>query len=158
MNILKFPNPKLRIKAQTVKKIDTGICSLLDTMAELMYLNKGVGLAATQVGVNKQLVVLDTGQGLFKLINPEIIKKEGSEVLEEGCLSVPETCINVKRSKQVTMNYMTVTGDPAQIKADGLFARAVQHEIDHLRGILIVDYANPIKKYIIKKKAMKRKL
>jgi peptide deformylase len=146
MDVLTLPNPILRKKVQEVKKVGAEERSILDDMAETMYLKSGVGLAAIQVGIQKSLIVADVGDGLMKFINPVIIKKEGSESQEEGCLSVPETCVNVKRAKKIVMEYLDEKGEPASISAQGLLARVLQHEVDHLTGRLIVDYMSPLKK------------
>ena len=113
-------------------------------MAKLMYLSQGVGLAAQQVGIDKQLAVIDIGNGLIKFINPVIIKRQGIDLLEEGCLSVPGVSIKVKRAKSVTVHFLDEEGSVQQLHADGLLARALQHELDHLAGVLIIDYVNPV--------------
>lgn len=149
MDVLCLPNPLLRKKAQDVKRIGDEERSILVDMAQTMYLKGGVGLAAVQVGIDKSLVVVDIGVGLMKFINPTIIKKEGRESQEEGCLSVPEACVNVKRAKKIVADYLNEKGEPLRIAAEGLLARVLQHEIDHLMGKLIVDYINPLKKKIM---------
>ena len=98
------------------------------------------------IGIDKNMIVVDIGEGLLRVINPVIIKKEGNESQEEGCLSVPETCVNVKRAKKILVNYLNEKGEPLSIAAEGLLARVLQHEIDHLMGKLIIDYMNPLKK------------
>lgn len=120
-----------------------------------MYISKGVGLAATQVGVDKRIAVIDVGEGLLNIINPVIVKAIGSEIEEEGCLSVPDTIVKVKRAKTVAVNFMDEAGQARQLKASGLLARAIQHEIDHMEGRLIIDYLSPIKKILIKTKGLK---
>ncbi len=149
--IRKYPDPILRKKARKVDRITDLEKKLLHQMAETMYLNRGVGLAANQVGIDKQLAVVDVGSGLFKLVNPVIDKKEGSEVMEEGCLSVPEWCIKVRRSRKITVNYLNEDGNVSQLRAEGLLSRAIQHELDHLSGKLIIDHINPIKRLFLKK-------
>ncbi|OGW93708.1 MAG: peptide deformylase [Omnitrophica bacterium RIFCSPLOWO2_02_FULL_45_16] len=146
IEVLCLPNPLLRKKARDVKRIGGEERNILVDMAQTMYLKGGVGLAAVQVGIDKSLVVVDIGDGLMKFINPIIIKKEGSESQEEGCLSVPETCVNVKRAKKIVADYLNEKGEPLRIAAEGLLARVLQHEIDHLMGKLIVDYMSPLKK------------
>ena len=146
MDVICMPDPILRKKAQDVKKIGDDERKILADMAETMYLKGGVGLAAVQVGIGKNMVVIDIGEGLIKFINPVIIKKEGSESQEEGCLSVPETCVNIKRAKKILVNYLNEKGEPLSIAAEGLLARVLQHEIDHLMGKLIIDYMSPLKK------------
>lgn len=150
--IKKFPDPTLRKKASKVLRITSSEKEILCEMARLMYLSQGVGLAATQVGIDKQLVVIDVGGGLIKLINPAIAKREGLEAMEEGCLSVPDLSVKIRRSRCVTVNFMDEEGEVQKLHADGLLARAVQHELDHLLGILIVDYVNPVKKLLLKRK------
>ncbi len=146
MEIKRFPDPVLRRKGEDVKSIGNDEKRVLADMAETMYLKGGVGLAAVQVGIHRNMVVIDIGDGLRKMINPVMSKKEGSITQEEGCLSVPEKCVNVKRSKKVVVNYLNEDGQAIRLSAEGLLARVIQHEIDHLRGKLIVDYLNPLKK------------
>lgn len=150
--IKKFPDPILRKKAAKISKITSCEKELLAEMAKIMYLSQGVGLAATQVGMSKQLAVIDVGTGLLKLVNPVITRRAGSELLEEGCLSVPEISVKIKRSSLVIVNFLNEEGVACQIHADGLLARAVQHELDHLSGVLIIDYLNPVKKIFMKRR------
>ena len=154
--IKKFPDPILRKKAAKVFKVTSQERDILNEMAKAMYLAQGVGLAASQVGIDKQLAVIDVGDGLIKLINPVVAKKEGSELLEEGCLSVPGILVKVKRARMVTVNFLDETGSAKHLSADGLLARALQHEIDHLTGVLIIDYLNPVKKLLLKHKIGKK--
>ena len=126
-------------------------------MAKTMYLKGGVGLAASQVGIDKQLAVIDVGNGLISLINPIIVKRDGREVLEEGCLSVPGINVKIRRSKMVTAHFLDEDGKAQKLHADGLLARALQHELDHLAGILIIDYVNPVKKILLRRALTKRK-
>jgi peptide deformylase len=142
--IVKIGEDILREKAIEVKKITPNIIKLLDNMAETMYEAKGVGLAAPQVGVSKRVVVIDVGDGLLELINPMIIKKTGSEVDEEGCLSVPNKTGRVKRAAEVVVQAMDRNGEMKEYHADAFLARAMQHETDHLDGILFVDIADKI--------------
>lgn len=158
MDIVCLPNACLRKKAVKVLKISDEEKRVLDEMAETMYIKGGVGLAACQVGIDKQLVVIDIGDGLIKLVNPVIIKKEGYEALEEGCLSVPEAVIKVKRAKKITVEYLNEKGEAMTITAEGLLARVIQHEVDHLLGKLIVDYLSPIKKLFFSNRLTIRKL
>ncbi len=146
----KFPDPILRKEASCITKVSDSERESLSKMAEAMYLNNGVGLAAQQVGIAKQLAVIDVGNGLVKLINPLIIKKEGLEIEEEGCLSVPEAIVKVRRAKRVVVSFLNENGEACQITAEGLLARTIQHEIDHLSGRLIIDYLNPIKRLFLK--------
>ena len=156
LKIKVFPDSILRTKAEKVGGISESEKKLLVTMATTMYLNSGVGLAAVQVGIGKQLAVIDIGNGLIKMINPAIVKKEGAEIEEEGCLSVPGISVKVKRAKSVTVNFLNEGGDLVQLEADGLLARAIQHEVDHLAGILILDHVNPIKKLLLRGKLKKK--
>ena len=158
MDIVCLPNACLRKKAVKVFKISDEEKRILDEMAETMYIKGGVGLAACQVGIDKQLVVIDIGDGLIKLVNPVIIKKEGYEALEEGCLSVPEAVIKVKRAKKITVEYLNEKGEAMTMTAEGLLARVIQHEVDHLLGKLIVDYLSPIKKLFFSNRLTIRKL
>jgi peptide deformylase len=155
LKIRVFPDVCLKKKAAKISSVGEKEKKMLDEMAATMYLNSGVGLAAVQVGIDKQLAVIDVGTGLIKLINPEIIKCEGSQSEEEGCLSVPGVAVKVKRAKKVTVRFLNEEGLTVQVRAEGLLSRAMQHEIDHLCGILIIDRLNPIKKMFLKKKAPK---
>ena len=157
LGIKKFPDPFLRKIASKVVKVTSGEKEILAEMAKIMYLSQGVGLAATQVGINKQLAVIDVGNGLLKLINPVIVKRCGRESLEEGCLSVPGISIKIKRSRTVTAHFLDEDGNAQQLHADGLLARALQHELDHLDGTLIIDYVNPVKKMLLRRALTKRK-
>lgn len=147
-----FPESILRKKTEKVGHVTDSERSILDKMADLMYLSQGVGLAATQVGIDKQLAVIDVGDGLIKMINPVIIKRDGSDTSDEGCLSCPGTTVKVKRAKKVVVQFLNENGDVMQLKAEGLLAKAVQHELDHLAGKLILDYLGPIKKMFLKTK------
>ncbi len=156
LKIRVFPDPELRVRADKVASVGQAERNILSDMAETMYLNQGVGLAATQVGIAKSLVVIDVGNGLLKLVNPVITKREGSEVSEEGCLSVPGECIKIKRSKTVVVSFLNESGEPSRINGGGLLAKALQHELDHLSGKLIVDYLSPIKKILVRTKSCRR--
>lgn len=146
MEIKRFPDPALRRKGENVKSIGSAEKRVLADMAETMYLKGGVGLAAVQVGIHRNMVVIDIGDGLIKMVNPVIAKKKSSETQEEGCLSVPDKCVNVKRSKKVVVDYLDEDGRAIRLSAEGLLARVIQHEIDHLFGKLIIDYLSPLKK------------
>lgn len=134
----------LRQKAQEVTKITPNIHKLLDNMAETMYEANGVGLAAPQIGVPKRVVVVDVGSGLLELINPVIVKKTGEALEQEGCLSVPGVVGEVRRAQKVVLQALNREGEVMEYEADGLLARAFQHEVDHLNGILFVDIAEKI--------------
>jgi peptide deformylase len=137
-----FGDPALRKKAKQVKDITDRHRDILNQMSRIMYTCSGIGLASSQVGIDESMIVVDIGSGLYKLINPKIVKREGSQVLEEGCLSVPGACIKVKRAKKVLIEALDESGEPAKIEAEDLLACVFQHEIDHLKGRLVIDYAS----------------
>ena len=137
-------NPVLRQVAAKVTKVDKKIKRLLSDMADTMYEADGVGLAAPQVGVSSRIVVIDIGEGVIEMINPEIICKEGTCINVEGCLSVPNFDGEVERAKSVKVKYQDRNGKPVVLDATDLLAIAVQHELDHLDGILFVDKANAL--------------
>lgn len=134
----------LREKAKEVKSVTPNILKLLDNMAETMYDAEGIGLAAPQIGVPKRVVVVDIGDGLVELINPVIIAKEGEVIDQEGCLSVPNVTGEVKRAQKVVVHALDREGVLMEYEAEDLIARAFQHEIDHLDGVLFVDVAEKI--------------
>ena len=136
----------LRKRAQKVTKLGRTIEKLLDNMRDTMYAYKGVGLAAPQIGVSKQVIVVDVGEGPVELINPEITAMDGSETDTEGCLSVPGMTGEVKRAIKVRVKGLDRSGHNVDIQAEGFFARALHHEIDHLNGILFLDKAQNLKK------------
>lgn len=142
--IVKHPDPVLREKAHPVKKITPNVLRLLDDLAETMYDAEGVGLAAPQVGITKRLAVVNCGEGLIEMINPEIISKEGFEVGSEGCLSIPGVSGDVQRYQKVTVRCLDRDGQERTYIGEGLLARAFQHEIDHLNGVLFIDLAEKI--------------
>ena len=157
LKIRKFPDPVLRTKAPKVAAISKTERDMLAEMAQTMYLSQGVGLAAVQVGIKKQLAVVDVGGGLIKMVNPVIAKAEGFEAVEEGCLSCPGAAVKVKRAKRIVVNFLNENGDMMELRAEGLLARAIQHELDHLSGRLIIDYLGPIKKILAGKKIRKER-
>ena len=138
-NILTDENPRLRKHAKPVTEITPKILALLDDMAETMYAARGGGLAAPQVGVLRRVVVIDVGDGLIELINPEIISREGEDVDEEGCLSLPDKKGVVIRPKTVTVKALDRAGNEITVTGEDLLARALCHETDHLEGILFMD-------------------
>jgi peptide deformylase len=157
--ILTYPDPRLREKARPVEVFDTALRELIDDMAQTMYAAKGIGLAATQVGVARRVVVMDLSpehDRLQVLINPTINARDGVQVCEEGCLSVPEVFEEVERAERITVSYLDRDGQVQQMDADGLLAVCVQHEIDHLDGKLFVDYLSRLKQDRLRKKAGKR--
>lgn len=145
-NIVKREDPQLREKSKTVPKITPNIIKLIKNMAETMYDANGVGLAAPQVGVLKRVIVIDIGQGLIALINPEIIDTSGEQTDIEGCLSFPGIVGEVTRASKVMVKGLTPEGKEVVLEGEGLLARAFQHEIDHLDGILFVDKAKNLRK------------
>lgn len=158
LNILEFPDERLRKKAVQVEAVDDGIRELVDDMLDTMYESKGVGLAATQVNVHKRVIVIDVSEDKDEpicLINPEIVDKQGVEESEEGCLSVPGFFEKVKRAETVRIKALNKDGESFEMQADELLAVCVQHEMDHLEGKLFVDYISPLKRQRIKKKLEK---
>ena len=158
--ILTYPNPLLRQKAKPVGSFDKELKQLIDDMAETMYDAPGIGLAAIQIGDSRQLIVVDISKekgekDFMPLINPSIISSEGHQIDEEGCLSVPEITSNVKRFKKIVVTYQNITGETAEITAENRFAVVLQHEIDHLHGILFIDHLSPLKRQLYKKKVKK---
>ncbi|MDI3535461.1 MAG: peptide deformylase [Thermosediminibacterales bacterium] len=139
--IRKFDDEVLRSKAKEVKKIDESIKKLITDMVDTMYEAEGVGLAAPQIGILKKVAVIDVGDGIMHLINPVIIEEEGEEINVEGCLSFPGVFGEVKRAAKVIVEAQDLTGEKQIIKGSGLLARALQHEIDHLNGIVFIDKA-----------------
>jgi peptide deformylase len=158
--ILTYPNPLLREKAHPVGTFDTALKQLVDDMAETMYDAPGIGLAAIQIGDRSQLIVVDVSKekgerAFIPLVNPRIVSSEGHQIDEEGCLSVPEITSNVKRFKKIIVAYQDINGEAAEITADARFAVVLQHEIDHLNGILFIDHLSPLKRHLYKKKVKK---
>lgn len=142
---IRFDGDEILTKvARTVDAIDDRILTLLDDMAETMYAERGVGLAAPQIGVLKRIVVIDVGEGLLELINPKIVKAEGEEVDIEGCLSIPGYLGEVKRPKKVWVEALNRNGEKISLEGEDLLARAFCHEIDHLDGILFTSRAHKI--------------
>jgi peptide deformylase len=137
--IVKLGDPVLREVAKKVPKITPNIIKLLENMKDTLYEARGVGLAAPQIGISKRVVVIDIGEGLLELINPVIVAQEGKEVDTEGCLSIPGVEAEVLRAEKVTVEAQNRNGEKFTISGKGLLARALQHEIDHLNGILFID-------------------
>ena len=150
LDIRKYPDPCLRKKCREIEVVDSEIRRLLDDMVMTMYAVNGIGLAAPQVGLDIRIIVIDVGQGLLKLVNPKIIKSEGVSVLEEGCLSIPDTYVKVKRKQKIAVSALDNYGKPQLIWAEGLLAHAFGQEIDHLNGKLIIDYLPFYKKMFVK--------
>ncbi len=159
LEILHFPDPRLRKKAQPVDKVDDQIRQTVDDMLETMYAAPGIGLAATQVNIQLQIIVMDITEDKNSpicLINPQIVEKEGVEEMQEGCLSVPGIFEKVQRAEKIKVKALDKNGNTATQEADGLLAVCIQHEMDHLDGKLFVDYLSPLKRERIKKKLQKQ--
>jgi peptide deformylase len=145
LTIRQAGDPVLRGKSLPVVKIDKSVFKLLDNMAETMYAAAGVGLAAPQVGVGKRVIVIDTGDGLLELINPRIIASEGAQICkQEGCLSFPGIFGEVERAGKIELEAINRRRQKIRLSAEGIKAQAIQHEIDHLDGILFIDRATSI--------------
>lgn len=158
LDILNYPDPRLHTVAKPVKEVDTKLLRLIDDMAETMYAAPGIGLAATQVNQHIQLIVMDiseTKDDLLVFINPQITEKDGEQVYEEGCLSVPGIYENVTRAEHITVKALGRDGKEFTLKADGLLSVCIQHEMDHLLGKVFVDYLSPLKRNRIKTKMVK---
>jgi peptide deformylase len=156
--VLTFPDERLRTVATPVEEVNKEIQTLVDDMFDTMKDEKGIGLAASQIDVHKRVVVMDVSEEQNEprvFINPDIIKMEGSTVSEEGCLSVPNNYANVDRAEKVTVTALDREGKSFELEADGLLAICIQHEVDHLKGKLLVDYLSPLKRNRIKKKLEK---
>jgi peptide deformylase len=157
--ILRFPDPRLKKVAALVTKIDDSIRKLVADMAETMYEAPGIGLAATQVDVHKRIVVIDVSEDKSELqvfINPTLGQCEGSQVGEEGCLSVPGIYDKVERAERVSVTYLDLDGKQQTLEAEGLLAVCIQHEIDHLNGTVFVDHLSLLKQTRIKNKMAKQ--
>ena len=161
--ILTEPNKKLREKSLPVENVDKSVQTLMDDMLQTMYAAPGIGLAAIQVGIPKRVIVLDIEQKegnkkpLF-LVNPEIIQKSKNlSTYEEGCLSVPGQFAEIDRPDKCHLKYLDYYGEKKEINAEGMLATCIQHEIDHLEGILFIDYLSKLKKTMIIKKLSKQK-
>ncbi len=160
-SILHYPDPRLRQKAAPVTEITPEIRKLVEDMAETMYAAPGVGLAATQIGEPHRVFLIDIAgedepSKLHVFINPEIVKTEGEECSPEGCLSFPGISEEIKRAAKVTVRAIGLDGKSFQIEAEGLLAVAVQHESDHLDGVLMIDRMGMLKKRIVQRKMQKR--
>ena len=158
LNILQFPDPRLRNVARPVEQVDDAIRKFADDLLETMYAAPGIGLAATQVNVDKRVIVIDVSEDKSEplyLINPEILELQGVEEMEEGCLSVPGVYETVQRADQVRIRALGLDGEPFEMEANDLLAVCIQHEIDHLDGKLFVDYLSQLKRTRIRKKLEK---
>jgi peptide deformylase len=162
LEILKYPHPVLRKRSEAVSQINKEVEKLIEDMRETMYEAGGIGLAACQVGVPQRVIVLDVSpmdpqHSFFALINPEIISEEGEIDHEEGCLSVPDCLEKVKRKEKVCVRGLSPEGMRMEIKGEGILAIAIQHELDHINGILILDRVSRLKREIYRSKLKKEK-
>ena len=163
LNIITEPDPILRKKSEVIEQIDDELKKLLNNMLETMYDAPGIGLAAVQIGVLKRILVIDISKKDEKknplfLINPEItFKSESTSVYEEGCLSLPGHFAEIERPAECHLNYIDYNGNKKTLIADGLLSTCIQHEVDHLNGVLFVDYLSKLKKDMIIKKLAKQK-
>ena len=158
LDILTFPDARLRTKAKPINEVTNELNSFIDDMFETMYDAPGIGLAATQVNFHEQLVVIDVSEDKnepYCFINPVITHKEGEEVCQEGCLSVPEFYADVSRAENIKVEALDRNGEAFELEADGLLAVCIQHELDHLNGKLFVDYLSPLKQKRLQKKMEK---
>jgi peptide deformylase len=160
LEILEYPDPRLRTKATPVTDFGPALQKQIDDMFETMYHAPGIGLAATQVNYHKQLIVIDISDDKSEplvLINPKILERRGVEEREEGCLSFPGVYARIERADEVTLEALDRQGNSFTLDAEGLLAVCIQHEIDHIEGKLFVDYLSPLKRERIKKKLQKTK-
>jgi peptide deformylase len=159
LDILQYPDPRLHLPATRVEKIDVAVRRLVSDMAETMYAAEGIGLAATQVNVHQQIIVMDVSpdhSDLRVFINPEIIRREGLSLNQEGCLSVPGIYDNVERADSVTVTALDENGARFTLNASGLLATCIQHELDHLQGKVFVEHLSELKQNRIRAKLKKR--
>jgi len=160
LDILHFPDPQLRIRAQDVNTVDDQLRKLVDDMFETMYQAPGIGLAATQVNVHQRVLVIDISSEQDDprvFINPEILEKYGDEEMDEGCLSVPGIYERVRRAERIKVRALDRNGEAYELETGGLLAVCIQHEIDHLDGKLFVDYLSQLKRQRIRKKLEKQR-
>jgi peptide deformylase len=159
LHILRYPDERLHTMAEPVQGVNDEIRRLIEDMAETMYAAPGVGLAATQVDVHKQVIVIDVSEAhddLLVLINPEILERRGDSELEEGCLSVPGIFDRIPRAKWIRVGALDREGHRYEIEADGLLSVCIQHEMDHLKGIVFVEYLSRLKQTRILSKLRKQ--
>ena len=159
--ILHYPDPRLRKKAEPIERVTPEISRLIDDMAETMYAAPGVGLAATQIGEPYRLFIIDIAgedepSNLLVFINPEIVARDGDQTWAEGCLSFPGVTEDIKRAEKVTVKALGIDGKEFTLRAEGLLAVAIQHENDHLEGVLMIDHLGLLKKRIVNRKMQKR--
>jgi len=162
LEILKYPDPLLKKRSEKVERIDEGVKRLIQDMKETMYYSSGIGLAAPQVGVLLRIVVMDVSpldpkHDFFAIINPEIVSEEGEIEHEEGCLSVPDCQEKVKRRERILVRGMSLEGSEIEVGGEGIVAIALQHEIDHLNGTVILDRISRLKREIYRNKLKKER-
>lgn len=158
LDILVYPDERLRTIAKPVEKVDKAIRTLVSDMIETMYDANGIGLAATQINIHKQVIVMDISEArddVLVLINPKITIQDGEQTYDEGCLSIPEIYAPVKRAESITINALNEQGDMFELEADGLLAVCIQHEMDHLKGKVFIDYLSRLKQDRVRKKLVK---
>ena len=165
LEIIRYPDPFLKTHASRVEAVDESVRTLIDNMVETMYYARGIGLASVQIGDPRRVVVLDVpdedekdrtkGKNLIALVNPEIVLVEGETTYEEGCLSLPGITADVDRAAKVKVQALDRDGNPFEIEAEGLLAIALQHEIDHLNGIIFIDRLSRLKRELVKRKYKK---
>lgn len=158
LHVLHYPDERLRTVAKPVDSVNAEIKQLVADMLDTMYAENGIGLAATQVNVHQRVVVIDVSEDRNEpmvFINPEITSRSGDTSYEEGCLSVPQSYAKVERAAEITVKALDKNGNPFELKADGLLAICLQHELDHLEGKLFIDYLSPLKRDRIRKKLEK---
>jgi len=160
LETLHFPDPRLRTKAKPVKQVDNTVQKIVEDMFETLYEAPGIGLAATQVNIHRQIIVIDISEKRNQplcLINPKVLETKGEQSTEEGCLSVPGVFENIKRAKRITIEALDQKGESFTLTTEDLLAVCIQHEIDHLNGKLFVDYLSSLKRQRIRKKLAKQK-
>jgi len=160
LEILKYPHPLLKKRCKEVDAVDDEMKKLIENMAETMYKANGIGLAACQVGVSLRVIVLDVSpidprHGFFAMVNPEIISEEGETEHEEGCLSVPDCIEKIKRKEKVGVRGVSPEGTGVEVTGEGILGFALQHEIDHLNGVLILNRMSGLKREIYRRKLKK---
>ena len=159
LDILHYPDPRLHTVAKPVKEVNAAVRHLIDDMAETMYAAPGIGLAATQVNQHIQLLLVDTSETKDQLqvfINPKILERDGEQLYEEGCLSVPGIYESVKRAEKILVEALDKDGQRFTLEAEGLLSVCIQHEMDHLQGKVFVEYLSPLKRNRIKNKMLKQ--
>ncbi len=153
--IIRYPDPVIRKKSEFVEEVNEEIKQLIEDMTDTMYDSRGVGLAAVQIGVLKRVIVVNVGEEFIAMVNPELLENEGESQMEEGCLCLPGVLIDIKRSEKVKVKGLNDKGEEIVIDAEGLLARALQHEVEHLDGILIIDKVSRIKRQLLTSKLRK---